>query len=145
MTPSFSLHEAGGTLPEQEESLLEDWIRAVIEARGGRLGELTYIFCDDDYLHQVNVEYLQHDTLTDIITFPYAEFPLVSGDLFISTERVADNAKEYGESYTTELHRVMVHGVLHLCGQSDKSSEDAGTMRDLEAWALSLRPAALAA
>ncbi|MGB3799558.1 MAG: rRNA maturation RNase YbeY [Lewinella sp.] len=143
MSSSFSLNEAGGTLPEQAESALEEWLTSVIKLRGGQLGDLGYIFCDDDYLHQVNVEYLQHDTLTDIITFPYAEFPTISGDLFISTERVRDNAAEYGESYTNELHRVMVHGVLHLCGQSDKSSEEAQAMRELESWALSIRPPTL--
>ncbi len=111
--------------------------------RRGQLGELNYIFCSDSYLHTVNVEYLQHDTLTDIITFPYADFPIISGDLFISTERVKENAEEYGEDYVDELHRVMIHGVLHLCGQSDKGEADSNAMRELEAWALSIRPATL--
>ena len=104
---------------------------------------MNYIFCSDDYLHAINLEYLQHDTLTDIITFPYAEFPLVSGDLFISTERVADNAAEFGELYPDELHRVMIHGVLHLLGQGDKVEADAQAMREAEQWALSLRTKAL--
>lgn len=86
----------------------------------------------------MNVEYLQHDTLTDVITFPYEEFPLVSGDVFISTERVADNAKELGYTYESELHRVIIHGILHLCGQGDKSPEQAKEMRRLEDWALGL-------
>ncbi|PPK87188.1 rRNA maturation RNase YbeY [Neolewinella xylanilytica] len=122
---------------------MEDWITRVISARGGELRELSYIFCDDDYLHQVNVAYLQHDTLTDIITFPYTDFPLVSGDLFISTERVRENAAEFGERYEDELHRVMIHGVLHLCGQSDKAEAEQEAMRELEAWALGLRPDSL--
>lgn len=84
----------------------------------------------------MNVAYLQHDTLTDIITFPYEPFPLVSGDLFISTDRVADNATELGNSYKEELHRVIIHGILHLCGQGDKSDTEVAEMRKLEDWAL---------
>lgn len=91
----------------------------------------------------MNVEYLDHDTLTDIITFPYEAFPLVSGDMFISTERVADNAKDLGTKFTDELHRVIIHGILHLCGQRDKTDEQAAEMRALEEWALSLRPPSL--
>ena len=125
--------------------MLVRWITSVIEARGGKLGDLTYIFCDDEYLHEINVAYLQHDTLTDIITFPFAEFPTVSGDLFISTERVRDNAAEFGQSFTDELHRVIIHGVLHLCGQSDKGEDQQAEMRQLENWALAERPAALLA
>nr|WP_256534340.1 rRNA maturation RNase YbeY [Lewinella sp. JB7] len=119
---------------------LTAWIHKVIDQRGGRAGEINYIFCSDDYLHQVNLDYLQHDTLTDIITFPYGEFPEITGDIFISTDRVADNAVDFGESYTDELHRVMIHGILHLCGQADKSAREAAAMRSLEQWALSLRP-----
>lgn len=89
------------------------------------------------------MEYLQHDTLTDIITFPYSDFPLISGDLFISTERIAENAEEFGERYADELHRVMIHGILHLCGQGDKSEEESRGMREQEQWALSLRPPTL--
>ncbi len=91
----------------------------------------------------MNVAYLEHDTLTDIITFPYADFPVISGDLFISTERVRENADEFGESYPNELHRVMIHGILHLCGQGDKSDSESAAMRELEQWALSLRPPTL--
>lgn len=141
LSPSGAIgfHAEDGTLPTHEPAQLQQWIAAVIAARGGTLGELNYIFCSDDYLHAVNVEYLQHDTLTDIITFPYADFPEVSGDLFISTERIRENAAEFGEQYTDELHRVMIHGVLHLCGQADKTESDAAAMRELENWALSLR------
>lgn len=84
------------------------------------------------------MEYLAHDTLTDIITFPYEQFPLISGDLFISTERVAENAAELGNSYEEELYRVIIHGILHLCGQGDKSDLEVQQMRQLEDWALSL-------
>ena len=91
----------------------------------------------------MNVKHLGHDTLTDIITFPYEEFPIVSGDLFISTERVADNAADNAVSYREELHRVMAHGILHLCGQGDKTAGEANEMRRLEEWALTIRPGAL--
>lgn len=145
LSASISFVAEDGALPDHSESLLIQWIEQVITARGGKAGELTYIFCSDDYLHKVNVEYLDHDTLTDIITFPYAEFPEVSGDLFISTDRVVENADEFGEAYHDELHRVMIHGVLHLCGLGDKTDTDATTMREQEQWALSLRTPALRA
>lgn len=136
--------ERGGVLPtESVQAGLVQWIEAVIIARAGRPGNINYIFCGDDYLHRINVEYLDHDTLTDIITFPYEQFPVVSGDLFISTERVADNAKELGTDYRDELHRVVIHGVLHLCGQGDKTEVEAGEMRRLENWALAQRPLVL--
>lgn len=139
----FHVEEGGQSLPENQYPLLVDWITAIIAARGGQAGPVNYIFCGDDYLHQMNVEYLDHDTLTDIITFPYEAFPVVSGDLFISTERVADNAKDLDVSFTEELHRVIIHGILHLCGQGDKTVEQAAKMRALEDWALGLRPEAL--
>lgn len=130
-------------LSEDLQLVVSQWIELVIAERGGQPGAINYIFCGDDYLHQMNVEYLDHDTLTDIITFPYEDFPIVSGDLFISTERVADNANYLQTNYTDELHRVIIHGVLHLCGQGDKTDKEASEMRQLEDWALALRPAGL--
>ncbi|MEL7159384.1 MAG: rRNA maturation RNase YbeY [Bacteroidota bacterium] len=129
--------ETGGTVPEQAKAL-QQWIEAVITARDGQLGPINYIFCGDEYLHRINVEYLNHDTLTDIITFPYEPFPVVSGDLFISTERVTDNARGLDVPYEEELRRVMIHGILHLCGQGDKTEVEAAEMRQLEDWALGL-------
>ena len=111
----------------------------MIKARGGEPGNINYIFCGDDYLHAMNVEFLDHDTFTDIITFPMADFPVIAGDLFISTERVVDNAKDLDVAFRDELHRVIIHGVLHLCGQGDKTAEQAKAMRKLEDWALGLR------
>lgn len=145
MTPEILFHtEEGGNPPEEILwPYLTRWIETVINARGGKTGAVNYIFCGDDYLHQMNVEYLNHDTLTDIITFPYEAYPLVSGDMFISTERVADNAKDLNTSFTDELHRVIIHGILHLCGQGDKTEEQAKEMRALEEWALGLRPHSL--
>ena len=118
--------------------MLTSWIEKVIHHHQGELGQLQYIFCSDDYLHQLNVAYLDHDTLTDIITFPYADPPVVSGDLYISTERVADNAAERNLPFLTELQRVIIHGVLHLCGYGDKTPAEADKMRALEEEALAM-------
>ena len=114
------------------------WIERVILHHQCSLGDLSYIFCSDDYLHRLNVEYLDHDTLTDIITFPYADPPLISGDLYISLDRVADNAKDRELLFEEELKRVVIHGVLHLCGYGDKSEAEAQKMRQLEDEALNM-------
>ncbi len=135
----FHLEEGGSEIPPEQIKKLISWITSVIQQRKGTLGVINYILCNDDYLLLLNQEYLQHDTLTDIITFPMAAFPIIGGDIFISTERVADNAKDLGLTYYDELCRVLIHGVLHLCGQGDKSPEEAAEMRNQEDWALSLR------
>lgn len=124
--------------PDFPFSSLPAWITKVISHHQCSLGSLTYIFCSDTYLHRLNVEYLDHDTLTDIITFPYADPPLVSGDLYISLDRVSDNAKDRSISFEQELKRVVIHGVLHLCGYGDKSAEEAARMRSLEDEALQM-------
>lgn len=108
------------------------WITAILASEVKDLGELNYIFCDDEYLHKINIEYLNHDTLTDIISFDYTEGSVVSGDIFISTERVAENAKDFNVMFHVELLRVMAHGVLHYCGYKDKSDVDADVMRSKE-------------
>jgi rRNA maturation RNase YbeY len=108
------------------------WLLKVIEEEGKQLGEVNYIFCDDDYLHKINVDFLQHDTLTDIISFDYTAGDVISGDIFISTQRVADNAKDFKTLFKNELNRVMVHGILHYCGYMDKTEEDAALMRSKE-------------
>lgn len=100
---------------------------------------MNYIFCSDDFLHKMNVDYLQHDTLTDIITFDYCEGSICSGDLFISIDRVKENAKELKSSVKDELHRVMIHGILHLLGFKDKSQQEAEEMRSQEEKSLILR------
>ncbi len=136
--PRIAFHAEDVDYPLAGEELLRRWIEQVIERAGCRLGQLNYIFCSDEYLYRLNVEYLDHDTYTDIITFPYAEPPLVHGDLFISVERVRDNARELNVPFEDELHRVMIHGVWHLCGQGDKTPEEARTMRRREDEALVL-------
>ena len=113
----------------ENEAAYEEWIDAVIESEDKEPGEINYIFCDDDYLHKINMQYLEHDTLTDIISFDYCIGDLISGDIFISIDRVKDNAKDYEVSFHVELLRVMSHGVLHYCGYKDKTEKDAALMR----------------
>jgi len=116
----------------ENEAQYEDWISRIIESEGFDEGEINYIFCDDEYLHKINVEYLDHDTLTDIISFDYTVGNLVQGDIFISIERVQDNANDFNVSFDEELKRVLSHGVLHYCGYKDKSPEDEALMRSKE-------------
>lgn len=108
------------------------WISNVIATEGFILGEINYIFCDDDYLHKLNVEFLDHNTLTDIISFDYSVGKELHGDVFISIDRVRDNAKAFKVNFTEELHRVIVHGILHFCGFKDKTDKDAELMRQKE-------------
>lgn len=116
----------------ENESNYEQWIDAVIESEGKESGEINYIFCDDEYLHNINMQYLNHDTLTDIISFDYSIGDLISGDIFVSIERVQDNAKDYEVSFNEELLRVLAHGVLHYCGYKDKTEDEALLMRTKE-------------
>lgn len=118
------------------EELISTWINKVIHSEKCRLIALSFIFCSDAYLHQINVEYLNHDTFTDVITFPYASPPDIEGDIFISVERVRENAQTYNVEFEQELRRVMIHGVLHLCGYSDKTPEEAARMKEKEDEAL---------
>ncbi len=122
----------------EDASRVKKWITAVVDAQGKRVGNLNYLFCDDAYLIGVNQTYLNHDTYTDIITFDYVEGNVVSGDILISVERVRENAHLFNTSFEQELHRVIIHGVLHLLGQADKSDEDAAEMRRKEESALDL-------
>jgi rRNA maturation RNase YbeY len=118
--------------PLPDESRLSNWIINVISEEGCILDEINYIFCDDVFLLKLNVEYLNHDTLTDIISFDNSIGKIIQGDIFISVERVADNAKDFNVSLQEELHRVMVHGVLHFCGYKDKSESESMLMRQKE-------------
>ncbi|MFD2999849.1 rRNA maturation RNase YbeY [Pontibacter toksunensis] len=119
---------------------VSEWIATVIAQHEQELSNLTYVFCSDDYLHQMNVEYLDHDTLTDIITFNNAdEEGIIEGDIFISVDRVRDNSETLGTSFEDELHRVIIHGALHLLGFRDKSKEEERLMRKQEDSSLSLR------
>ena len=103
-----------------QKTLVRNWIKQVAATHGKRVGEISYIFCDDEKILEVNRQYLQHDYYTDIITFDYTEGEKIAGDLFISLDTVRSNAELFKQDYETELHRVIVHGVLHLCGINDK-------------------------
>ncbi len=114
------------------------WLNSVVTHEGCLLGEVSLIFCSDDYLLDLNRKYLNHDYYTDIITFDYSESGIVSGDLFISIDRVRENSAENGVMVHMELKRVVVHGVLHLLGYKDKTVSETKLMRDKENWALGL-------
>jgi len=114
------------------EEKISKWIVDTILSEDYKLEEINYVFCDDEYLHKLNLEFLNHDTLTDIISFDNSVGKIIQGDIFISVERVADNAKDFGVSFENELQRVMIHGVLHYCGYKDKTDEEATLMREKE-------------
>ena len=119
------------------------WVKAVAKSYGKRVGELAYIFCDDEKILEANRQYLEHDYYTDIITFDYCEADSIAGDLFISLDTVASNAEQFGRPYEEELHRVIIHGVLHLCGIDDKGPGEREQMEQAENQALELRKALL--
>jgi probable rRNA maturation factor len=108
------------------------WLGNVITSENKKEGEINYIFCDDEYLHKINVEYLEHDTLTDIISFDYSMGNELHGDIFVSIERVRDNATDFNVSFEEELKRVLVHGILHYCGYKDKGEAEELLMRSKE-------------
>ncbi|MDD2674830.1 MAG: rRNA maturation RNase YbeY [Flavobacterium sp.] len=108
------------------------WLGNVITSENKKEGEINYIFCDDEYLHKINVEYLDHDTLTDIISFDYSMGNELHGDIFVSIERVKDNATDFNVSFEEELKRVLVHGILHYCGYKDKGEAEELLMRSKE-------------
>ncbi len=126
------------SLPDFDYSRLESWLQAVAASHGKIVGELTYIFCDDPKILAVNLQYLQHDYFTDIITFDYCRGKLLRGDMFISLDTVATNAPLVSATYERELLRVIVHGVLHLCGINDKGPGEREIMESYENQALAL-------
>ena len=113
----------------EEEISYESWIERVIESENKKLEEISYIFCDDDYMLDINMKYLDHDTYTDIISFDYSVGNILQGDIYISTHRVEENSREFNVSFEEELRRVIIHGVLHLCGYKDKTEEESALMR----------------
>ncbi|MEL1239862.1 rRNA maturation RNase YbeY [Flavobacterium flavipallidum] len=123
-------YECDFTLDNEEA--VANWLSAVIISENKKEGEINYIFCDDEYLHKINMEYLNHDTLTDIISFDYTVGNELNGDIFVSVERVQDNANDFNIPFEEELKRVLVHGVLHYCGYKDKGEDDERLMRSKE-------------
>ena len=121
------------------KNLNNRWLRMVAGSEVRRIGDISIIFCSDNYILDVNMRYLQHDYFTDIITFDYCEGDKLSGDLFISVDSVRENALYYGTDFADELNRVMVHGLLHLIGYDDHTEEEQKVMREKENYYLSLR------
>ncbi len=128
-------------MPRLNEDAVRDWIVAVAQQHGQRVGCLTYVFCDDEYILQTNREFLRHDYYTDIITFDYTNSRHIAGDMVISLDTVRSNAEMLGAEYNTELMRVIIHGVLHLCGINDKGPGEREIMEQHENTALAILPA----
>ena len=125
-------------MPAIDQAKVRDWVRNVAASYQKKVGEIAYFFCDDEKILEVNRQYLQHDYHTDIITFDYCEGNKLSGDLFISLDTVRSNSELFGTDYNTELHRVIIHGVLHLCGINDKGPGEREIMEAAENRALEL-------
>ena len=126
-------------MPKIKKRDTSAWIKAVAQTYGKKVGDIAYIFCNDEKILEVNRLYLQHDYYTDIITFDYTEDDIISGDLFISLDTVRSNSEEHNTSYDEELHRVIIHGILHLCGINDKAPGEREIMEAAENKALKMR------
>ena len=127
-------------LPKLDEAKVTGWIVAVAQAHGRKVGQLAYVFCDDEYILQTNQQFLQHDYYTDIITFDYSNAHRIAGDMVISLDTVRTNAEGMGTTYQSELLRVIIHGVLHLCGINDKGPGEREIMENHENAALAMLP-----
>ena len=121
-----------------DEEKLTTWIAKIVKNYQKDIKEITYIFCTDEYILKINQEYLNHDTYTDIITFPYQQGEVLESDIFISLDRVQENATQLKQDYQLELYRVIIHGILHLCGLKDKTDADSKAMRKVEEEAIDL-------
>lgn len=136
---SVTFHSEQIAFRLSNEKELSSWLGDCCKLENQELTKLAFIFCSDEYLLQVNQDYLQHDYYTDVITFDYSESPFVSGDIFISIDRVSENAASFNTNFIDELHRVMIHGVLHLMGNTDSNAADKSAMTSKEDYYLSLR------
>ncbi len=123
----------------EDKVQISQWISNTITEEDCLEGEINYIFCSDEYLHKINVQFLNHDTLTDIISFDYSVGKELHGDIYVSVDRVRENASEFGVEFKDELSRVLIHGILHYCGYKDKSEKEAGLMRSKEDYYLEKR------
>lgn len=138
MTISFYAEDI--ELPAIKKEAVSNWIRRVAETYGKKTGDISYIFCSDEKILEVNRQYLQHDYYTDIITFDYTSGNKISGDLFISLDTVKTNAEKFETPYNEELHRIIIHGILHLCGINDKGPGEREIMEENENKALAILP-----
>jgi len=138
MNKTIFFHTEEITFIIKNKKGLRNWLSELAETEQKIIGELNYIFCSDEYLLKVNKDHLNHDYYTDVITFDYCENDIISGDIFISVDRIKDNAKTFKKTIANELNRVMAHGLLHLMGYKDKSEEDEKEMREMEEFSLNL-------
>lgn len=137
---AIAFYAEGIELPVIKKKAVSDWIKAVAGTYGKKTGDISYIFCSDEKILEVNRQYLQHDYYTDIITFDYTSGNKISGDLFISLETVKTNAEKFEATYNEELHRTIIHGILHLCGINDKGPGEREIMEENENKALAILP-----
>lgn len=137
---TISFHAEDIELPAIKKEAVSNWIKAVTETYGKKTGDITYIFCSDEKILEVNRQYLQHDYYTDIITFDYTSGNKISGDLFISLDTVKTNSEKFETPYNEELHRTIIHGILHLCGINDKGPGERKIMEENENKALAILP-----
>jgi len=135
---AITFQAEGIGIPKIKKRETANWIKTVAKNYNRKVGEIAYLFCDDEKILEINRTYLQHDFYTDIITFDYSEEDTISGDIFISIDTVRSNSQKYQTDYMEELHRVIIHGILHLCGVNDKSEEEETEMREAENIALTL-------
>ena len=135
----ITYNTSGVKMPKIKRRDTTAWIRAVITTYNKRLGEVGYMFVNDEKILEINNEYLQHDYYTDVITFDYNENDVVNGDIVISLDTVRTNAEKFGKTFDDELHRVIIHGILHLCGLHDKAPGEREQMEKAENKALALR------
>jgi len=134
----IKFHSEDCMIPDLDPIRISDWILEIATLQLKKVGTINYIFCSDSRILEVNKEYLQHDYYTDIITFDYSEQNKIAGDIYIGIETVASNAKQMGNYYESELERVIIHGILHLCGYKDKSPEEEIIMHKMEDEALKI-------
>ena len=137
---AISFYAENTTLPSINQNAVSLWIKTVAETYGKKTGDISYIFCSDEKILEVNRQYLRHDYYTDIITFDYTSKNKISGDLFISLDTVRTNSEKFSTSYNEELHRTIIHGILHLCGINDKGPGERAVMEEHENRALALLP-----
>ena len=137
MAVSFNFVETKDILSKKNK--IKSWIKNVVEQKGKSIGDISYIFCDDEYLLEINKSYLNHDYYTDIITFDYVKGKKISGDIFVSLPRIFDNAETLSKDFDSEFFRVLAHGILHLCGYKDKTDEEISEMRNKEDYYLNKR------
>ena len=135
---AINYYNEGIDMPKIVKTKITTWVKEVAALYGKRCGEISYIFCDDEKILEVNRQFLQHDYYTDIITFDYSAGTTISGDLFISLDTVRTNAEQFSQEYERELHRVIIHGILHLCGINDKGEGEREIMEAAENRALAL-------